>query len=136
MLKAVRNGTEGETLAKLTMKQERSIAAVLSSRTVEEGIARAKISKTQWYRWLSDPGFKAAFEKRRHGLLDDALHTLRASLTKAVGVLDGIMDQNYQHPATRLRAALSVIEIVTNADMTADLLKRIEAIEKIIGGKK
>lgn len=129
MLRAVRNDTEGNALVKLTMKQERAVVAVLSSRSVEEGLARAKISKSQWYRWLSDPGFKKAFEERRRALMDDVVHALRASLGKAVRVLDGLLDQAVLHPATRLRTALSIIEIVQNADINADILKRIEALE-------
>jgi len=129
VLTALQDRTETDRIAKLTAKQEKTILCVLSSRSVVEGLKQAKVSRSRWYEWLSDPAFKAAYEKRRESLLDDAMHALRTSLTRAVKVLDELMTQASAHPATKLRAALSVIELVIQADVNADILKRLEALE-------
>ena len=137
MLAVVQSGTKANILVKLTLRQEKAIAAILASRTTEDGLRRAQVSKTQWHRWLSDPGFRAAYGQRQRELLEAAFHTLRASLGEAVQTLTDIMTQTDQHPATRLRAALALIDTVMKADLLTDLEDRVEVLEAAAskGGK-
>lgn len=130
MLKAINMCEQKETEQdSLTRKQAAAIAFVLSSRSISEGLKLAKVSRGRWYEWLKDPGFKAVYEQRRASLLDDAIHALRTSLTKAVDALDDLLDRRHESPATRLRAATSIIEIVTNSDINSEIIKRIEVLE-------
>jgi len=58
-------------------------------------------------------------------------------LGEAVQTLTDIMTQTDQHPATRLRAALALIDTVMKADLLTDLEDRVEVLEAAAskGGK-
>lgn len=115
----------------LTVKQERAIVAVLSSRTLEEGLRTVGTSRNQWFLWLRQPLFRTEFEKRKASLFEDAISRLRMCLTKAVDALEELSEKNIMvNPPTRLKAAIAIIEIVSKADIDSDLQRRIEALEQ------
>lgn len=134
---AVLNMTKHDGPEKLTLKQERAIVSVLSSRTIEEGLKAVRISKNQWYIWLRKPHFRAEFDKRKTGLFDEAISRLRGSLTKAVEALEELCSKGMMmNPPTRLKAAIAIIDIVSKADIESDLQRRIEALEQAQKGGK
>ncbi len=123
--------TKDDDLGNLTLKQQRAIVAVLSSRTLEEGLRTAKISRNQWFVWYRKPFFRAELDRRKASLFDDAISRLRVSLTKAVDALEELSEKDVMvNPPTRLKAAIAIIEIVAKADVESDLQRRIEALEQ------
>jgi len=134
---AVLKMTKDDSSDKLTLKQERAIVSVLSSRTLEEGLRTAKISRNQWFVWYRKPFFRAEFDKHKTSLFDDAISRLRGSLTKAVEALEELCEKNIMvNPPTRLKAAIAIIEIVSKADIESDIVRRIEALEQAQKGGK
>lgn len=123
--------TKEDDLEKLTVKQQRAIVSVLSSRTLEEALRTARISRNQWFVWFRKPFFRAEFDKRKTALFDEAISRLRGSMTKAVEALEELCEKNIMvNPPTRLKAAIAIIEIVSKADVESDLQRRIEALEQ------
>lgn len=82
----VRNGT-----SKLTTRQRRMIAALLSSRTNKEACEAAGVGHGTLYRWLDDRNFKAALAKAESEAIGEATRALIAGKDKALLVLEHTM---------------------------------------------
>ena len=65
-------------------KKEAAIAALLSSPTIADAAAKARISERTVLRWLQDESFATAYRKAQQRLLESAVNSLRqAALTFA-----------------------------------------------------
>ncbi len=113
----------------LTSKQRRFLAALHSERSVEHAAERANVSRTTAYRWLADPVFAAALKALEMEALEDTSRALVALSRRAIEVIDAILDDESATPATRLRAADTVLARLLQLREIVTLESRIEALE-------
>ncbi len=112
----------------LTPRQRRVIAHLVSSLSVEAACADAGISKNTVYTWLKQPSFKAALEEARNEAFRDAMVRLKATLTRAVDTLSGLLDST--DASIRLQAATRLIGYAIKVAEVEDLQKRLEELER------
>jgi hypothetical protein len=95
--------------AKFGRKKEEAIAALASSRSVEEAANIAGISPQALYRWLKNPEFAAACDEAGEAVLGQALGRLQQASAAAAATLLKVMHDGNAPRSARLRAADSVL---------------------------
>jgi len=113
--------------AKLTDRQLKAIPFIVGSPTYTEGIEKAKLNRTTFYKWLKQPEFKAELDRQREQVTSEAFGVLSQNLSKAVEALVGLLD----HKDDRLKrlTAKDVIEYFLKHTEIKDLEERLVAIE-------
>ena len=121
-------------MSKLTPRQLKTIPFIVSSPTYSEGIEKARLNRTTFYKWLKQPEFKAELNRQRREVTAEAFGILSQGLTKAVETLVGLLD----HKDDRLKrlTAKDVIEYVLKRKEVEDLEERIRAIEQRLDSQK
>src|SRR5215217_4167043 len=113
----------------LTARQEKAVAALITSKTVEEAAAKAGVSPRTLYRWQhEDPLFQAEWRSRRRAALDTAIASLQSGCIEAVEVLRGALGERNVH--ARIRAALGLLEHGLAANAQFELDQRLRALEE------
>lgn len=116
---------------KLSRKQEAAIAALLSESTVAQAAGKAGVGEVTLWRWLKEPGFKAAYREARQQVVDTAIGRIQEVCSEAVETLRAVM-QDAQAPASsRVAAAKSILEMAMKAVETQDLEERIAVLEEV-----
>jgi AcrR family transcriptional regulator len=112
---------------KLTARQARVIPYLLAAPSFEEGCKRAGVSKTTAYTWLKEEIFRQELKRQRDELIERALDSLKANVSKATETLVALLDSESE--PIQARAAEDIINFAQKAIEHEDLEKRIEALE-------
>ena len=115
----------------LTERQVKAIPHLVASSTYEKGCRKARISRNTFYEWLKDPVFKAELKRQRDTAIEEALETLKSSMTTAVKVLVDLLDTTKNEYLKR-NISKDIIGYVIKAKEIEDLDKRITEIENSI----
>jgi len=119
----------GENIGYLKPKQRAAIEALLTERTKRAAAAKAKVSESQLYKWLSEPIFKSALlEAETQARNEIKRRILKRAETLADTIAD-IMESDEATPAVRLQAAARLGDLFFKTDEQADLDARITALE-------
>ncbi len=89
----------------LTPRQERALAALLTSRSLAAAARQAEVCESTLRRWMKKPVFQAELEQTRRESFSRAVGKLRRVADHAVEVLDSVMQDSTVTPAMRIRAA-------------------------------
>jgi len=120
-------------MAGLSAKQTRTLAALLSCRSVEEAAQKAGISSTTIFRWLrKDDAFRLEYRKGRSQLMEETLRQLQAGCNLAIETLSQVMGDCEATAASRVTAARTTLELSLRIQEHQDLAERIERLEEII----
>jgi phage terminase small subunit len=119
---------------KLTTKQARAIAVLLSCRTTAEAAERAKVGKRTLDRWLTDPVFKSALASAEGDLIDAAARRLLYAQEAAIETLAAIMTTSSNAAGVRVRAAQIIIESALKLRELRSFEQRLQALETNIRG--
>ena len=125
-----------ETERKLTLKQEKALACLLSEPTIEAAAKAAKVSKTILYEWLKQPEFKAALDAAKHLLFGDGLATLKASMQEGVEALRAALKDEEATVANKITAATKLIELALKSHETMEVEARLQALESQVTKEK
>ena len=120
--------------AKLTDRQLKAIPFIVSSPTYTEGIKKAKLNRTTFYKWLKCPEFKAELDRQRDEIVAEAFGVLSQGLTQAVETLVSLLD-NKDNRLKRL-AAKGVIDFIIRHKENEDLDNRLKEVEKRLVEKR
>lgn len=116
----------------LTPKQEKAVAALVVSKTVEEASQRAGVSVRSLYRWMhEDPTFQVEWRHARRAALDSGIAALQSGVAEAVQVLREALGERNVH--ARIRAAIALVEHGLGAHQAFELDQRIKALEEQAG---
>jgi len=119
----------GENIGYLKPKQRAAIEALLTERTKRAAAAKAKVSESQLYKWLSEPIFKSALlDAETQARNEIKRRILKRAETLADTIAD-IMESDEATPAVRLQAAARLGDLFFKTDEQADLDARITALE-------
>ncbi len=119
-----RNRTE------LTKRQLNSITTILSSKTIAEGLKKAKIGKTTYYAWLKLPEYKQELNHIKKEIVEQALNELKVSTTKAVHVITNLLSSKNEY--IQLRTAIKILEFTEKFMEQEEIIARIDKLEEII----
>lgn len=117
----------------LTTKQRRTITAIISTRTHEDAMKAAGITRQTFYKWLKVPAFRDELKRQLDEFTEDALGQLKSAAGEAVQTLRGLLAS--ENESVRLRAALGIMDQI-NRGKELELSARLDAIEKEIEGKR
>src|SRR5262249_48426253 len=111
----------------LTTRQVQVIPYLLGAPSFEEGCKRARVSKVTVYGWLKEEFFRQELKRQRDELIDRALDSLKANVSKATETLVKLLHSESE--SMRARAAEDIIEFAQKALEHEELERRIEALE-------
>ena len=117
----------------MTLKQQKALAALLTSPTREQAAAMAGISSRTLRNYLADPEFQAEYRKAFAELVEDATRKVQQTLEPAV--VRGIMEDGEENGQVRVSAARSVLEYGLKLTEQTDILTRLTELEAAMGGE-
>src|SRR5450755_799592 len=104
---------------------EEAVAALLSQRNVDEAAKAAGVSTTTLIRWQQLPEFQTAYRSARRNAFSQSVGRLQQASTAAVSTLLKVMVDPATPPATRVRAADSVLGHSSKAIEMEDIEARV-----------
>ncbi len=114
---------------KLTSRQEKAVAALLTARTIPEAASEAGIGGRTLERWLSeDPAFVAEYRAARRRVVEAAVSRLQDATTEAVDCLK--QNLSCGMPSTEVRAASVILDHALKAVELYELETRLSALEE------
>src|SRR5271155_743521 len=125
--------------AKLGRKKEAALLALLSQRSVEEAARVTGVGLRTLYRWMKEPEFDAAYRDAKRAAFSQSIARLHQMASAAVTTLGKAMVDPSTPPATKVRAADSILDHTAKAieleDLEARLAELERAAEKTTSGK-
>lgn len=121
---------------KLSTKQKRAIAALLSQKSVTAAAESAGVGRRTLHRWLQDAEFRAALTRAEGDAIDQATRRLIAMASKAADELEAILSDIDSTPAVRLRAIELIFENALKLRELRNVEKRLEALEQAVNNGK
>jgi hypothetical protein len=116
--------------AKFGRKKEDAIVALLTHRTIEEAARAVNISPKTLLRWQKDADFDAEYRKAKRAAYGQATARMHHLTGAAVSTLGKIMLDPAMPPATRVRAADSILDHSAKAIEIEDVEVRVAALEQ------
>lgn len=114
----------------LTCKQEKTIAAVLSARTIEEGLQTVKVGRTTFYNWLKQPDFAEAYRQARRDVVRRAYSILERHLGQAADTLAELLKSEDER--LKRLAAVNIIELHCKHAEAEEIEERLRTLEEKI----
>jgi hypothetical protein len=121
---------------KLGRKKEGAVLALLTSRNVEEAARVADVGTRTLYRWMNEPAFDAAYREAKRAAFSQAIARLHQMAGAAVTTLGKVMIEPNTPPATKVRAADSVLGHAAKAIETEDIEARLSELERAAEASK
>lgn len=117
-------------MAELSPKQITAVAALLSGKSIEAAAQDADVGATTIHRWFRESdAFNAALADGRRAALHTAITTLSYVSRTAAGVVLEVMSNTKTPPSVRLRAALGILELLTEWAAQQDVDERLRRLE-------
>ena len=115
--------------AKFGRKKEDAIVALLTTRTVEEAARSVGVSTKTLLRWMKEPEFDTAYRAAKRAAFGQSIARLHHLSSAAVTTLGKVMLEPGTPPATRVRAADSILDHTTKAIEIEEIEARVAALE-------
>ena len=115
--------------AKFGRKKEDAIVALLTTRTVEEAARAVGVSPKTLLRWMKEPEFDTAYRAAKRAAFGQSIARLHQLASAAVTTLGKVMLEPGTPPATRVRAADSILDHTTKAIEIEEIEARVAALE-------
>jgi hypothetical protein len=116
--------------AKFDRKKEDAIVALLTHRNIEDAARAAGVGTTTLMRWLKLPEFQRAYREAKKEAFAQSIARLHYLSSAAVSTLGKIMLDAKTPPATRVRAADSILDHTIKAIETEDIDARMVAMAR------
>lgn len=114
----------------MTERQQRALAALIRSPTIEAAATAAGIGYTTLRRWLKeDDAFRSAYQAELTGLVEAAAAQAKQSLAPALSTLREIVEDPEVGAAARISAARALLDYGLKLTEIADIIPRLEALE-------
>jgi len=85
----------------LSARQLRVTPYLLGAFSVEQGCKRARVSKAAVYAWLRDETFRQELKRQRDAVIERALDSLKANISKATETLVKLLDSDTNRQSRR-----------------------------------
>jgi len=122
--------------AKFGRKKEEAIVALLTTRTTEEAARAVKVTAKTILRWQKEPEFDAAFVAAKRAAFGQSIGRLHYLSSAAVTTLGKVMLDAATPPATKVRAADSILDHTTKAIEIEGLEARLTELERAAEANK
>jgi hypothetical protein len=115
---------------KLGGKRDAAVLALLTARSVEEAAKVADVPVRTLHRWMKEPDFNAAYRAAKREAYGQAIARLHQMASAAVSTLGKVMVDPGTPPATKVRAADSILNHTTKAIEIEDIEARVAELER------
>jgi transposase-like protein len=115
---------------KFGRKKEEAIVALLSQRSVDDAARVINVTPRTLYRWMKEPEFDAAYRAAKRAAFGQSIARLHHLSSAAVSTLGKVMLDAATPPATRVRAADSILDHTTKAIELDDIEARVATLER------
>jgi len=122
--------------AKFGRKKEDAIVALLTTRTVEEAARAVGVSTKTLLRWMKELEFDTAYRAAKRAAFGQSIARLHQLTSAAVTTLGKVMLEPGTPPATRVRAADSILDHTTKAIEIEGLEARLMELERAAEANK
>ena len=122
--------------AKFGRKKEETIVALLTTRTVEEAARAVNVSARTLLRWMKEPEFDVAYRAAKRAAFGQSIARLHHLSSAAVTTLGKVMLEPGTPPATRVRAADSILDHTSKAIEIEGLEARLTELERAAEANK
>jgi hypothetical protein len=116
--------------SKFGRKKEEAIVALLTTRTTEEAARAVNVTAKTILRWQKEPEFDAAFRAAKRAAFGQSIGRLHYLSSAAVSTLGKVMLDAATPPATKVRAADSILNHTTKAIELEDIEARVSELER------
>jgi hypothetical protein len=116
--------------SKFGRKQEEAIVALLSHRSIDDAARAIPIASRTLLRWMKEPEFEAAYREARRAVFGQSVARLQQASSAAVSTLLKVMVDPATPPATKVRAADSVLGHSARAIEIEDIDVRLTELER------
>jgi hypothetical protein len=120
----------------LTRKQQHAILALLSNRSVEDAARACNTPVRTIFRWLKDPEFDSAYRAAKKAAFGQGVARLHHLTSAAVSTLGKVMLDAGTPPATKVRAADTILNHTVRAIELEDLEARLAELERAAQSEK
>ena len=120
---------------KFGRKREAAVAALLTQRTAEDAARSIGIGPATLRRWQKEPEFDAAFRAAKLTAYRQTIARMHQLSGTAVSTLGKVMLDPTTPPATKVRAADSILNHTAKAIEIEDLDARVKALEDATDAK-
>jgi transposase-like protein len=120
----------------VTPKQRKAIAALLSSRTIQDAAKAAKVSERTLYRWMNNPDFRAALADAESDAIDQATRRLIDLQDAAIDALKSLLTNKKASPWVKLQAAQMVLNSVPKRREQNKVESELEELEVLVNGEQ
>lgn len=114
----------------LSMSQRRALSALLTSKTLEEAAAQAKISSRTLRSYLKNAEFRCEYGEVMAQLVADAAAQARRGMVEAISLLREMLGDADAPPGVRVTAARALLESGGKLIEMQSLESRIAALEE------
>jgi len=114
-------------------KQAKAIAALFSSKTLQEAAESLKINESTLFRWMQRPAFKKAFLVAKQRAVSQAITQLQQATGDAVKALKKIINDKVAPPGNRVTAARTVLEMAFKGFEIEAIEERVSNLEDKLG---
>lgn len=104
--------------------------ALLSQRSIEDAARVAGVGPRTLYRWMKEPEFDAAYREGKRAAFSQSIARLHQMASAAVTTLGKAMIDPSTPPATKVRAADSILDHTAKAIELEDMEARLAALER------
>ena len=115
---------------KFGRKKEEAIAALLTQRNTEDAARVAGIGISTLLRWQKEPEFDAAYREAKRAAFSQSIARLHQMSSAAVTTLGKVMVDANTPPATKVRAADSILNHSAKAIELEDIEARVAELER------
>lgn len=119
----------------MTPKQNKALAALLTSPSKAAAAQAAGISPRTLRDYLADPTFRMEYQRAFSGLVEDATRQAQQSLSPALFVLRKIVEDENEDTNARISAARAILSHGMRLIETTDILDRLTELEAVVGGE-
>ena len=106
-----------------------AIAALLSSKTIEDAAQTVGVPASTLRRWRSKPAFAAQMCRAQEEILAGVINELRVAGVSAATALRKISADTKAAPAARVRASVAIINLLLKAHQVEVIEMRLTALE-------
>lgn len=118
----------------MTPKQNKVLAALLTSPNKSAAAKAAGISPRTLRDYLADEEFQAEYKRAFSGLVEDATRRAQQALSPAIGTLLEIVEDKEQDATARISAARAILSHGVKLVEITDILSKLQELEGIVHG--
>lgn len=117
-------------------KQVKLLAALLEESTITGAAKKAGITRATAYKYLQDRDFRAELNRRRSECINDAVRYLQGKLALCNETLVKIIEDKDVSSQVKINAVNAIYANCKSMTETAEIVMRLDSIEKAIDGEK